>query len=31
MPRIEVLSESFRAPIPVGDVNEKGRENKLEQ
>ena len=30
-PRIKALSKSLCAPIPEGDVNEGGRENKLEQ
>ena len=30
-PRIRALSTSLSAPIPVGDVNERGREKKLEQ
>jgi len=30
-PRVKVLSELLCAPIPLGDVNEKGREKKLEQ
>ena len=30
-PRVKALSGSLYAPIPVGDVNEKVREKKLEQ
>ena len=30
-PRIKALSELLRAPIPLGDVNEKAREKKLDR
>jgi hypothetical protein len=30
-PRIKALSKSLCAPIPEGDINEGGRENKLER
>ena len=29
-PRVKALSESLYGPIPLGDVNEKERERKLE-
>ena len=29
-PRIRMLSKSLCAPIPVDDINERERENKLE-
>ena len=29
-PQVKVLSESLHQPIPLGDVNEKEREKRLE-
>ena len=30
-PHVKVLSESLTTPIPVDDVNERDRENRLER
>lgn len=30
-PRVRILSESLHGPIPLGDINEKDREKKLER